>query len=66
MVIPASSATDYPNDIRVANTTAGAFTNYAGGDYSLTSGSPGHNTSSDSVDVGVPFSLFNTIQAGVL
>lgn len=66
MVIPASSATDYPNDIRVANTTAGSFTNYAGGDYSLTSGSPGHNTSSDGVDVGVPFSLFNTIQAGVL
>lgn len=38
-----------------ANQTAAKFTDYAGGDYSLASDSPGHNAGSDSTDMGADF-----------
>ena len=52
---PGSSGNLFP-----ANTTAAKFTNYAGGDYSLASDSPGHNAGSDGTDMGADFSLLNT------
>jgi hypothetical protein len=37
--------------------SAPTFTDYAGGDYSLTSGSAGHNAASDGTDMGANMTL---------
>jgi hypothetical protein len=47
---PGSSGNIFPT-----NTTNAKFTNYAGGDYSLASDSPGHNAASDGTDMGADF-----------
>lgn len=46
-----------------ANTGAVGFTNYAGGDYSLTVGSAYHNAASDGTDVGANIAAVNAATA---
>lgn len=45
----------YPaTNIKPANVAAMLFVNYAGGNYILQAGSPGHNTAGDGTDMGAP------------
>jgi len=48
-----------------ANEAAIGFTNYAGGDYSLTGASAYHNAASDGTDIGCDISALNTAISGV-
>ena len=49
----------------VADQNALGFTNPAGGDYHLTTSSPGHNAADDGKDIGADINLVNTYTQGV-
>jgi len=66
-IIGSASTGTYPaNNFFPANTGAVGFTNYAGGDYSLTGASPYHNAASDGTDIGCDIAALNTAIAGVV
>jgi chitodextrinase len=65
VLVAASSGTNPSGNFFPANTGAVGFTDYAGGDYSLTGGSAYHNAASDGSDIGVNFTVLNTLLSGV-
>ena len=48
----------------VSTITAVGFTDYAGGDFTLSSSSPGYRAGPEGQDLGVPWALYNTLQSG--